>query len=191
MLPHTCPAETLLPPPPSTVHPGQVDSVDLLCRTRYSGALPRSQPRWLCCPQPLKLGQIPSHRLETGKSSTGSGQGSREFGAPSKGLWHPRLLQPSRAGSAGVRAGSRDVVEGTAEPQGGEAQHSRGAGSPGEPQPRAVPTASTGTAGAGTKGTGCAKMQSIRSPFPFHSDGTFAPIVSCYPGCCYEISLSA
>lgn len=130
MLPHTCPAETLLPPPPSTVHPGQVDSVDLLCRTRYSGALPRSQPRWLCCPQPLKLGQIPSHRLETGKSSTGSGQGSREFGAPSKGLWHPRLLQPSRAGSAGVRAGSRDVVEGTAEPQGGEAQHSRGAGSP-------------------------------------------------------------
>lgn len=75
------------------------------------------------------------------------------------------------------------MAGGIEEPQGGEAQH-------GEPQPRAMPAA-TGTAGAGTKGTGCAKMQGIGSPFPFHSDGTFAPIVSCHRGCCYEISLSA
>lgn len=60
-----------------------------------------------------------------------------------------------------------------------EGRHST-AGAPREPQPRAVPR---GTVGAGTKGTGCsAKMQWVRSLFPFHSGGTFAPIVSCLPG---------
>lgn len=92
------------------------------------------------------------------------------------GLW------PWPRGWAAFRGATRGAGGEGAEPwhrHNGEQRHcwgSRGTQPPALHGPGC--TAGRALPGAGTSATGCAKAHFIRSPFPFHSCSTFAPIVA-------------